>query len=105
MRFTVLIGLLGFALLLAACGSTGGAQPTPTGAAGDADSTICTNAAIGYTNEISASDLQNASPDLVALVNTWEGYLGQAAAMEPGAQAEADAAQTKVTDWCSDHGF
>lgn len=93
------------ALLVTARASTGGAQPAPTGAAGDADSTICTEAPIGYTQEITASDMQNATPDLSVLVTTWEGYLGQVAALEPGAQAEANAVQQKVTDWCSDHGF
>jgi hypothetical protein len=49
--------------------------------------------------------LQNASPDLAALVTTWEGYLGEVGAMEPGAQANADAAQEKVNGWCTDHGL
>jgi ABC-type glycerol-3-phosphate transport system substrate-binding protein len=101
MRYIALIVLV---LVLAACGS-GNPQPSPTGAAGDADGTICTNAPIGYSQEITTTVLQNATPDLVALVTTWEGYLGQAAAMEPGAQANANDAQEKISSWCSDHGF
>jgi hypothetical protein len=87
---------------IAACGSS--TQPTPTGSEGDADGTICAKVSVGYT-DIPADVQQNATPDLVALVTKWEGYLGLVAAMEPGAQAEADAAQVKVLDWCSDHGF
>jgi hypothetical protein len=77
-------------------------QPIPAGAAGQADDTICFNFLYGWPNGTVVDQAKpDASPDLRALVNTWEADGGVDGGGLPANSQDIQA----ILTWCSGHGL
>jgi hypothetical protein len=91
---------------VAGCGSTGNAQPAPSGAAGSADTAICQGMSAGSPGPTINDQLNQASPDLSALVNEWEAAYAAYQEGDPSASASTVAQDAANVDgWCAQYGL